>query len=320
MRSFSTSQRMWLVVASLAVASTTAILGAAAAETAAAAAFSWTIYHSWDGGNEYTRRGVLEYKKGNGEEEAGFVITNDEAALTKDQVAAMLDFGWYHVKIDTNTGNGDDFVLATIPACNLRRANFKDEFSITLPRVAESDLQITSLAYTPLVSPLAPTSCDDYTAEQLVPTHTVLSSKVQATMDTPGMTLRTVLPKLKPPPGYAWLAHANAHKGSVGGATLGGDPVGGGIPGAGPGGEGEEESQKPFFIKYWYVVLPLALANFLPLGKGDAAASSDAAGEGEEGGGGPIGAAAAAGAGGAAVPAAAVAGKSKRAARRGKRG
>ncbi len=47
----------------------------------------WTVYHSWDGGQQYSRRGILEW---NGDE---FILQNDE--FTKEQATAMLDFGWY---------------------------------------------------------------------------------------------------------------------------------------------------------------------------------------------------------------------------------
>lgn len=289
MRSFSGS--LWLFVVTLVAPVVLAEQGP-----------EWTIYHSWDGGNQFTRRGTLEWKG----QDDGFVVNNDAESLTKEQVASMLDFGWYHVKIDTTDG---DYVLATVPACNLRRANFKDEFSITLPRVAANDLQITSVAYAPLISPLAPSSCEEYSSEQLVPETIALTSKVQATLDTPGMTLRTVLPKLKPPPGYSWLSHPNSRKGSASTSTSGGAPGGTGGGPAGEGGE-EETDNRPFFIKYWYVVVPLALANFLPAG-GEPAPTGDAGEQGE-----------ATGAVAAAAPPPTGAGEatSKRAARRGKRG
>ena len=258
---------------------------------------TWTIYHSWDGGHSYTRRGVLEWKG----EEGGLVLTNDENSLTKEQVAAMLDFGWYQIKIDTAEG---DYVLATVPACSIRRANFKDDISVTLPRVGASDMQITSLAYTPLISALAPKTCDDYA--ELIPETIQWNSKVQATLDTPGMTLRAVLPKIKPPPGYSWLSHPNKNKGSAGGAP-GGDPAGGG------GGGSEEDPPKPFFIKYWYIILPLALANFIPFG--DSAQPAAAVEGGASSGEAP---AVAAAAGPAAAPAAGTGGSSK-GGRRGKR-
>lgn len=212
---------------------------------------TWAVYHSWDGGHHYSRRGTLQWT---GEE---FQLDNHEQ-LTKEQVTAMMDFGWYHVKIDTM--DGEDYIMATVPACSLRRANFKDEFTLLLPRVVASstsnnnpELHITSLAYTPLVSALAPKSCQDEFYETNALSDSIsFTSKVTAHLDTPGMKLRTVLPKIKPPPGYTWLLHPNAKKGSASSAV--------------PGVEPEPEKAQPFFIKYWYVILPLLLANFLPSG------------------------------------------------------
>jgi hypothetical protein len=242
---------------------------------------SWTVYHSWNGGQDYSRRGVLEWSQ----DDEALVVTNDKGALDKESLQAMLDYGWYSIKIDTLDG---DYVLATVPACNLRRANFKDEFSVTLPRTSER--QITSLAYTPLVSPLAPLTCDEYST---IPETIELSSKVQVALDTPGLTLRAVLPHTKPPPGLAFLTHPNAKKGSAAGA---GDPT------------VEPEPMGGFFRRYWYVLLPLFLANFIGPSAETPPAQEEGDGSGqEEGEGAP-----------AALPAAGSPGK--KSSRRGKRG
>eukprot|EP00339_Tiarina_fusa_P007165 CAMPEP_0117021304 /NCGR_PEP_ID=MMETSP0472-20121206/16086_1 /TAXON_ID=693140 ORGANISM="Tiarina fusus, Strain LIS" /NCGR_SAMPLE_ID=MMETSP0472 /ASSEMBLY_ACC=CAM_ASM_000603 /LENGTH=84 /DNA_ID=CAMNT_0004726743 /DNA_START=1 /DNA_END=251 /DNA_ORIENTATION=+ len=84
--------------------------------------------------------------------------------------------------------------MSTVPACNLRRANFKDEFQVILPRTSE---HVTSFAYNPLISPLAPTSCDELPIPEESPT---LISRAQVGLDTPGMVLRTILPNNKPAP------------------------------------------------------------------------------------------------------------------------
>ena len=143
---------------------------------------SWTVYHSFNADQEFSRRGELKWSP----EEGALQITNEESALTKESIQAMLDYGWYHVKIQ-NPNDDNDFVLSTVPACSIRRANFKDEFQVTLPRTQES--QITSLAYLPLASPLAPKSCDEM-GEVESPTFT---SKVSLSLDTPGMILKAVL-------------------------------------------------------------------------------------------------------------------------------
>lgn len=155
---------------------------ALADNTVQASSPSWTIYHSWNADQEFSRRGELTWS----EDEGALTVANEEFAFSKEIVRAMLDYGWYHVKIE-NPNDTNDFVLSTVPACNVRRANFKDEFQITLPRTQES--QITSLAYLPLVSPLAPKSCAEMDDVES-PTFT---SKVSLTLDTPGMILKAVL-------------------------------------------------------------------------------------------------------------------------------
>ena len=200
---------------------------------------SWTIYHSFNGGQDFSRRGVLSWS----EDEGSLLVTNDDGALTKENFQSMLEFGWYQVKIENPNS---DYVLATVPACNLRRANFKDEFQVTLPRTAE---EITSISYTPLVSPLAPKTCQ----ELIIPDSISLTSKVQATLDTPGLTLRAVLPHSKPPPGLKFMANpSNTAKRGPGAAGPGGDP------------NAEPETGPQSFLKrYWYILLPLFLANFM---------------------------------------------------------
>jgi hypothetical protein len=212
---------------------------------AAAASEEWTIYHSF--GGDFSRRGVLQW--------------NDEESLTPENIQAMLDYGWYHVKIETSE---NDYVLATVPACHLRRANFKDEFQITLPRSGSSERQITSLSYTPLVSPLAPKTCDGYDNDDdaLLRKEAKLLSKAHVELDTPGMTLKTVLPHTKPPPGLAFMANPNTVKNTKGSAGGGGAAGGAGTGGPIPE-EPAPQGMEGFLRRYWYVLLPLFLANFM---------------------------------------------------------
>merc|ERR1712238_276254 len=184
-----------------------------------AVGLSWTIYHSWRPNQDFVRRGTLSWypeKKDIGntssiqkKSSSVFQIINDDqsANLTANDIKDMLDYGWYHVKIqgDTWDDTNANFVFQTVPACNLRRANFKDQFDITLPRSSLGDRQdpITSFAYTPLVSPLAPKSCDYETNDdEKVKT---FSSKVNVQLDTPAMTLKNILSQSKPPPGLALM-------------------------------------------------------------------------------------------------------------------
>jgi hypothetical protein len=267
---------------------------------ATAASEEWTIFHSF--GGDFTRRGVLQW---NDEEESSLEVHNDEESLSPENIQAMLDYGWYHVKIETAD---NDYVLATVPACHLRRANFKDDFQITLPRNGSSERQITSLSYTPLVSPLAPKSCDDYDDDALFRKEAKLLSKARVELDTPGMPLKAVLPHTKPPPGLAFIANPNTVKLNAKGSAGGGAGTAGGAGGPIPGEEAPKGGMEGFLRKYWYVLLPLFLANFMG-GGGEAPKA-----EGEGGG---------ASAGDAAAPAAAIAasgGSPSKKGRRGKKG
>lgn len=221
---------------------------------------SWTIYHSWNPNQEFVRRGSLTWgpKEDDPSKKVFQIINDDESSkLNSKDIKDMLEYGWYHVKIQ---GQAEDtFVFQTVPACNLRRANFKDQFDITLPRSSTGNKQdpVTSFAYTPLVSPLAPKTCGEYDDDKSDDETKSFSSRVSVQLDTPAMSLKTVLPQNKPPPGIAFIKQ----------------PVGGG--GAQPGGGGESHdggelpqdlpspSPMTFFSKYWYIILPILILQFL---------------------------------------------------------
>jgi len=236
-----------------------------------AAGLSWTIYHSWRPNQDFVRRGSLSWNPEKNDigdsikkkSSSAFEINNDDqsANLTANNIKEMLDYGWYHVKIesdsfdDTNT----NFVFQTVPACNLRRANFKDQFDITLPRSSLGNRQdpITSFAYTPLVSPLAPKSCDYETNDD--DKVKSFSSKVNVFLDTPAMTLKSILSQSKPPPGLALMKQPQ-QPGGVG--EQGSD---------GSGGDNDDDSNPPnpvpspfsFLQKYWYIILPMLILQFI---------------------------------------------------------
>mmetsp|Transcript_10120 Transcript_10120/g.29456 ORF Transcript_10120/g.29456 Transcript_10120/m.29456 type:complete len:277 (-) Transcript_10120:12-842(-) len=269
------------------------VLGTALASTyAAQKTQEWLVSHS-SNGVDFARRGVLKL-----DEEGKFHLENDP--LTVEQTRSLLEAPWYHVQVSA-PGSNEAMVLQTVPSCHLRRANFKDEFQFTFPRVGSNDADIISMSYSPLISPLAPKSCDEYSPEALVANANqeafTWTSKVEASLDTPAMTLRTVLPKLKPPPGLKWLQHPNARKGSAGESLPGVDDE-----------TQQAQDNRPFFLKYWYLIVPLLIANLLPAPEQPAAGGEAAAAAG--------GSAPAAAAAGAAAAGAAAQGS----ARRGKRG
>jgi len=254
---------------------------AAAAAAAEDSGLSWTIYHSWNPNQDFVRRGSLEWGptkingNGNGDEATSdnsngngngkeFRIINDgdSANLKGTDIREMLEYGWYHVKIQSQTDE-NRFVFQTVPACNLRRANFKDQFEITLPRSTSGDQQdpLTSFAYTPLVSPLAPADCADYNDDdndEEASTTKSFSSRVSVQLDTPAMILKTILSQPKPPPGIAFVKQPQQQGQSRGGGTAGN-------------GDNYEDPDAPptppgimgFFSKYWYIILPVMILQVL---------------------------------------------------------
>jgi hypothetical protein len=262
---------MFLRLASVFVVSTIIMIMMVAAVTVSSVTaeetggVSWTVYHSWNPSQEFTRRGTISWNKDAVEEESNIKkdtsvlqIINDETAttLSSKDIQEMLNYGWYHVKIVS----GDDYILQTVPACNVRRANFKDQFDVTIPR---STTKITSFAYTPLISPLAPKTCEDYAELESDVTKSFVS-KVNVELDTPGLPLQAVLQQTKPPPGLKFMkrpasakSKSTADKGSADYVLEDDvDP------------EGEETKPQPtgpfaFLQKYWYVILPMVLMQFL---------------------------------------------------------
>jgi hypothetical protein len=242
---------------------------AAAAAAEDVASLSWSIFHSWKPDQKFVRRGTLTWNPENNDPDkksssSVFEIINDDASanLTAKDIKDMLDYGWYHVKIQGDTN--DNFVFQTVPACNLQRANFKDQFDITLPRSSLGDRQdpITSFAYTPLVSPLAPKSCDneyETTNDDDKNKVKTFSSRVNVQLDTAAMALKNVLSQSKPPPGLAFMKQPQ-------------QPGEQGSSSNGSGGDEEQDPNAPpnpvpspfaFLQKYWYIILPMIILQFI---------------------------------------------------------
>ena len=137
---------------------------------------------------------------------------------------------------------------------------------------------VVSLAYMPLVSPLAPKTCEeldrDGDDDEKKDVH--FTSRISYETAVPGMTLRTVLPNYQPPPGLKFITKSrtisstatqemDGSKGSKDDArsTSGGFGV-----------DDEDDSAKieedplanspfGFFRRYWYILVPLMIMNFM---------------------------------------------------------
>lgn len=227
------------------------------------ALLTWKLFHSWNSKQEFTLRGNLIWSN----EKNEFQIINDDTSDSMDikDIRDMLEYGWYHVKIkgdntkeDNNNGNNNNnFVQQTVPACNLLRANFKDQFDITFPRSTLGDRQdsITSFAYTPLINTLAPKSCDYETNDDDKIKNFNFNSRVNVQLDTPAMVLKNVLSLSKPPPGLAFIKQPqqSGEHGSIGSGDVE-------DPNAPP---NPVPSPFSFLQKYWYIILPMIILQFI---------------------------------------------------------
>ena len=229
-------------------------LRAVPAAAGADGGLSWTIYHSWNQEQEFSRRGQLVWGPTDDSDEFEFQLINDEATtMQPDDVRAMLEYGWYHVKIEQSDSDSKS-IFQTVPACNLRRANFKDQFEVTFPRSSVGNTNpLTSFSYTPLVSPLAPKTCDEYEADD---SSKSFSSRVSVQMDTPAMTIKPILHQAKPPPGIKFAKNSQPSGSGATGSTGEPDEDGNPPPQAAP-------SPFGFFSKYWYIILPLTIMQMI---------------------------------------------------------
>ena len=120
-----------------------------------------------------------------------------------------------------------------------------------------------SLTHIPLVSPLAPKSCDDPYWDSKIANlpDQGWESRVSWETATPGMVLRNVMPQYRPPPGLKWLPRLGTN-GKLYQAQ--GPPGSGEKEGKAGGGQPEmDNSPMGFMRRYWYILLPLFIANFM---------------------------------------------------------
>jgi hypothetical protein len=125
------------------------------------------------------------------------------------------------------------------------------------------------MAYMPLVSPLAPKTCDGL---PVVSGEAKFTSRISYETAVPGMTLRTILPSYQPPPGLKMITKSKtvsqtATKESPEGKKTPGKP--GVLFGAEDADGTQQAEQVPdvspfsFLQRYWYIILPLMIMNFM---------------------------------------------------------
>lgn len=157
-------------------------------------------------------------------------VANADSCLDLQTVNSLAG-GLYQIKL-IKDNDESTAVLTSVPACQVRRANFRDEMTVTLNSQADA----VSVSYTPLVSPLAP-KCQELSPLDEVPT---FKSTITFETATPGMLIPTLLPPTKPPVGLKFFAR------SQGAAD---------IPGITK--PATDTGPKGILMKYWYIILPI---------------------------------------------------------------
>eukprot|EP00566_Odontella_aurita_P015788 CAMPEP_0113529738 /NCGR_PEP_ID=MMETSP0015_2-20120614/2556_1 /TAXON_ID=2838 /ORGANISM="Odontella" /LENGTH=278 /DNA_ID=CAMNT_0000428393 /DNA_START=148 /DNA_END=984 /DNA_ORIENTATION=- /assembly_acc=CAM_ASM_000160 len=226
---------------------------------------TYKIYHSLGSGN-FVERGVITLSTPDAsKEKLKATVDHSNDCMSPKEIDDMVQDGkMYSIRVVDESGGGSA-AMASVPGCDLRRANFREEISLTLGHTGD----LVSVSYTPLVSPLAP-SCRSLAALSSVDSSTEL--KFTTTMKyetaTSVMSVPLVLPQTRPPPGLSFYSRKD---GTAPGSKTG-------MPGV----DQDKPQNKSFLMRYWYIILPLAIMSLTggeePPPQGGAAGQSSGAG------------------------------------------
>lgn len=92
---------------------------------------TWALYHSLNGGQDFSRRATVSLalvEKEEGQEEVELTVINDNSTLNDETFASARKPGaMYQLKLVEGDGghSSEDFLLTSVPACQLLRANFR---------------------------------------------------------------------------------------------------------------------------------------------------------------------------------------------------
>jgi hypothetical protein len=99
-----------------------------AAQSAQALEKTWNLYHSLNGGRDFSRRGSITLSVGSeeGSEEVELTVQNDNSTLNDETFLAAKQPGtMYQLKLVEGDDLSSNFLLTSVPACQLLRANFR---------------------------------------------------------------------------------------------------------------------------------------------------------------------------------------------------
>lgn len=175
-------------------------------------------------------------------------------ALTASASASAL----YMIKVvDEKSGSE---ALASVPACDVRRANFREEIGLMIGSTGS----LLSISYTVLVYPLAP-PCSPFSSSTTSPPKfrtTITYETSQHAMNIP-----LLLPQTRPPSGLLYskkqrkissTTSSSEDNNNDGGGSAIRNPF---IKKNGNGNDGDDDyfSKQGFLTKYWYIIVPLMI-------------------------------------------------------------
>jgi len=217
---------------------------------------TYHVYHKLGNNDEIMKRGFIQIAP---DEDSVLVATfhsDKSAQLDTTAFDNMVESNGLYTVIVLEEGdnkpskaNTQKYVSASVPSCSLRRANLREEISLSINPTGK----LLSVSYRPLISPLAPKSCQQLppladkpsaifsreTSEENMPFKTTVSFDSH----NPMMAIPTILPNSRPPPGLKWY-RKNAKNGF--------GSEGGGIPGV-------PDEQPRSLKKFVYLVIVLHL-------------------------------------------------------------
>lgn len=90
---------------------------------------TWSLYHSLNGGQAFSRRATVKLSVGNeegGSNEVELVVNNDNSTLNDETfMAAKQPGAMYQLKLVEGDDLSSNFLLTSVPACHLLRASFR---------------------------------------------------------------------------------------------------------------------------------------------------------------------------------------------------
>eukprot|EP00559_Dactyliosolen_fragilissimus_P009036 CAMPEP_0184865488 /NCGR_PEP_ID=MMETSP0580-20130426/18311_1 /TAXON_ID=1118495 /ORGANISM="Dactyliosolen fragilissimus" /LENGTH=308 /DNA_ID=CAMNT_0027364719 /DNA_START=9 /DNA_END=935 /DNA_ORIENTATION=+ len=217
---------------------------------------SYHLYHSFgtspNGQNEFSSRGSIVLSTGEGNLNVEASVIHDEGNLleVRDQLDHLVSFGGtYKLKVvDEESGKS---VLASVPVCDLRRSNLREQIELIIGQTGS----LLSVSYSPLVSPLAP-SCKSLPPLSDSANELKFQTTITYSIGNPGMTIPVVLNPINPPPGLEWIKSTAFGKSDTG-------PSKAGASFGNPGEQAKSNENQSFFRKYWYIILPIIIMNFI---------------------------------------------------------